>query len=100
MTELQNMTFREVEICGGQRTKNGLEIAMWNKGKCGLSVCTGVLGVGKIKVAWHKRAMSSSGKNSVRTAHREDSGNWQCFPAGIVGRFERACAWAHVFHLK
>lgn len=51
MTELQNMTFREVEICGGQRTKNGLEIAMWNKGKCGLSVCTGVLGVGKIKVA-------------------------------------------------
>lgn len=49
MTELQNMTFREIEICGEKRTKNGLEIVMWNKEKCGLSVCTEILGVGNKK---------------------------------------------------
>lgn len=45
MAELQSMLYREDEICERKRTKKGLEIAMWNKQKLGLSLFTGIFGV-------------------------------------------------------
>lgn len=44
IAEFQNMIFKEVEICEGKRTKNGLETAMENEEALCLSLCTGILG--------------------------------------------------------
>lgn len=53
-------------------------MAMWNKEKLGLSLCTEILGIRNKKQALHERVVSQvsiSGKISVSTAYREDSGN-------------------------
>ena len=44
IAEFQNMIFKEVKICKGKRTEDGLETAMENEEALCLSLCTGIHG--------------------------------------------------------
>ena len=55
MAELQNAVYGLDKLCESKRPKNGLETAMWNNEKLGLSLWIGIVGTGNTKQAQRRR---------------------------------------------